>query len=107
MSEDRGAKTARFEVGSEQFVVLSVPNQVDPLKDLLTEAEFDVALQLLQGKSNNSIASHRGTSSRTVANQVAAIFRKLEVRSRTELTALLRKPSSPDSPEGGSPGSEG
>jgi DNA-binding NarL/FixJ family response regulator len=42
---------------------------------------------LLEGKRNADIARERGTSVRTVANQVAAIFRKLKVRSRAELVA--------------------
>ncbi len=53
----------------------------------LTRAEHDVARRLLAGESNAAIAIARGTSARTVANQVAAVFRKLGVGSRAQLAA--------------------
>ncbi|MFW6051367.1 MAG: response regulator transcription factor [Myxococcota bacterium] len=56
----------------------------------LTAAEREVARALLQGASLADIARTRGTSPRTVANQVQSIYRKLHVRSRTELGATLR-----------------
>lgn len=55
----------------------------------LTGAEQAVAAQIVDGTSNQAIAEQRGTSVRTVANQVAQIFRKLGVQSRAELVALL------------------
>jgi DNA-binding CsgD family transcriptional regulator len=55
--------------------------------DLLTGAELEVAAALIEGASNQRIAGARGFSVRTVANQVASIFRKLGVRSRGELAA--------------------
>ena len=51
----------------------------------LTKAEAELARQLLLGASNREIAKSRGTSRFTVANQIASIFRKLEVHSRAEL----------------------
>ncbi|HEY6462706.1 MAG TPA: helix-turn-helix transcriptional regulator [Polyangiaceae bacterium] len=54
----------------------------------LTPAESEVACHLLAGRSNAEIASLRGSSLRTVANQVASVFRKLDVRSRLELVAF-------------------
>ena len=76
-----------FRVGTEEFAVLSYP--VTPLSPPpeLTNAERHVVVALLQGKSNAEIARERGTSPRTIANQVAAVFRKLGVRSRAELAA--------------------
>jgi|KBSSwiStaDraftv2_1062776.scaffolds.fasta_scaffold947626_2 DNA-binding CsgD family transcriptional regulator len=56
-------------------------------KSLLTPSEEEVALAMLAGRSNAEIAGIRGTSPRTVANQIAGIFQKLGVRSRTELAA--------------------
>ena len=55
--------------------------------DELTPAERQVALAVLAGYSNAEIARTRGSSPRTVANQIASIFRKLGVRSRGELAA--------------------
>jgi DNA-binding CsgD family transcriptional regulator len=53
----------------------------------LSPAEREVVLSLLQGKSNGDIAAARGTSDRTVANQIASIYKKLGVRSRAQLAA--------------------
>jgi DNA-binding CsgD family transcriptional regulator len=53
----------------------------------LTAAEREVAGFILRGRSNGEIASARRTSARTVANQIAAIFRKVGVSSRAELVA--------------------
>jgi DNA-binding CsgD family transcriptional regulator len=54
----------------------------------LSSAESDVARHILAGRSNSEIAALRRCSARTVANQVASLFRKLGVRSRLELVAL-------------------
>ncbi|MBP8805012.1 MAG: helix-turn-helix transcriptional regulator [Kofleriaceae bacterium] len=56
----------------------------------LTEAERAIVRRIAAGDSNRAIADARGTSARTVANQVAAIFAKLGVASRSELLARLR-----------------
>ena len=53
----------------------------------LTAAETQIAVALIGGHSNAAIGRLRGSSTRTVANQVASIYRKLGVHSRTELTA--------------------
>lgn len=42
---------------------------------------------IFAGESNDDIARRRGTSPRTVANQIASIFRKHGVGSRAELVA--------------------
>ncbi len=55
----------------------------------LGEVEQEILELLLRGHDNRSIAERRGTSPRTVANQIASIFRKLGVRSRAELMAKL------------------
>lgn len=44
---------------------------------------------LLDGASNAEIAAARGTSRRTVANQIATIFRKLDASSRVDLAARI------------------
>jgi DNA-binding CsgD family transcriptional regulator len=54
----------------------------------LSEAEREVVLAILDGRSNADIALARGRSVRTVANQAASAFRKLGVRSRSELATL-------------------
>lgn len=51
----------------------------------LSPAETEVALLALSGHTNSQIAEKRGTSSRTVANQMASLLRKLGLSSRREL----------------------
>lgn len=55
----------------------------------LIARELAVARLACEGHSNAEIAGMRGTSVRTVANQLAAIYGKLGVGSRVELIAAL------------------
>jgi DNA-binding NarL/FixJ family response regulator len=55
----------------------------------LTSAESEVAGLLLMGLSDQEIARQRGTTTRTVANQLQAIYVKLGRSSRAELVAYL------------------
>ena len=55
--------------------------------EALTAAEGEIVRAILEGQSNAAIARARGAAVRTVANQVASVFRKLGVRSRAELVA--------------------
>jgi DNA-binding NarL/FixJ family response regulator len=78
-------------LADQRLAVLSVPLATADAAVGLTEAESDVVTGLLQGLSNREIAARRGSSARTVANQVATVFRKLGVRSRAELAAALMR----------------
>ncbi|HLK39580.1 MAG TPA: helix-turn-helix transcriptional regulator [Polyangiaceae bacterium] len=78
-----------FRLGEAQFAVLSVPLHDSRALAGLTEAERQVATLAAAGLSNASIARCRRTSSRTVANQMASILRKLGVGSRYGLAARL------------------
>lgn len=55
----------------------------------LSEAERAVVGLAVVGLSNKDIASRRGSSPRTVANQLASAYRRLGVGSRAELIARL------------------
>jgi DNA-binding NarL/FixJ family response regulator len=55
----------------------------------LTSAEREVALLVLDGLTNAEIGVQRKTTPRTVANQVGAIFRKLDLHGRLELIRRL------------------
>ena len=88
-----GLRASRFRLDREELAVLSFPLPRAVLPDALTDAEREVAQGILDCKSNAAIASERGTSARTVANQAAAIFRKCNVRSRGELVAVLARTS--------------
>lgn len=60
-----------------------------PRAEGLTAAEEEVLALLLDGYDTATISERRGTSPRTTANQVASIYKKLEVGSRAELAAKL------------------
>ena len=65
----------------------------------LTGSEQEVLALLMRGASNEEIGRARGRSVKTVANQLASIFVKLGVQSRTE--AVLKVRGSPPTPRGG------
>jgi DNA-binding CsgD family transcriptional regulator len=58
----------------------------------LSEAEHAVAWLAAEGHSNEEIARRRGSTSRTVANQLGEVYRKLGISGRRELGAWLRRP---------------
>lgn len=75
-------------VGDDELVVMSLPSAAEAIAGL-TSAEHAVARDAIAGHSNAEIARRRGSSPRTVANQLAAIYRKLGVGSRAELAVML------------------
>jgi DNA-binding NarL/FixJ family response regulator len=79
-------RVERFGLLGEEYAVFSfaVDSEADA-GERLTDAERGVLALLLAGDSNSTIAARRGTSVRTVANQVASIFKKLGICSRGEL----------------------
>jgi DNA-binding CsgD family transcriptional regulator len=86
----RDLQASVIELGSGSYILLSFFR--DDSEAVLTDAERQVALAILAGRSNAEIARIRGTSPRTIANQVAHIFRKLGVKSRSEFVALRQCP---------------
>jgi len=84
-----GLRASRVEIDGEELAVFSFPLPPPTLPESLSAAERDVAIAVLEGLSNSEIAASRGTSARTVANQVASLLRKLGVRSRAEAVAAL------------------
>ena len=81
-----GAGRAAAELAGA-FVIVSLPLGAGQWQRTLTAAERDIAQWVLLGESNKRIAERRGTSVRTVANQIAGIYYKLGVTSRAELAA--------------------
>ena len=78
-----------MKVGDERLVVLELP-RVDPSTlQGLTETERAIVMRVVDGESNEHIAAERGVSPRTVANQLATVFRKLGVSGRAELVAAI------------------
>jgi DNA-binding NarL/FixJ family response regulator len=69
----------------EEFGVFVWDTDAAPPVPALTTAEAAVLRELVAGRSNAEIAKLRSTSARTIANQVAALLRKLGATSRYEL----------------------
>ena len=87
---DSAAEVRRLELADEPLTVLVLPvHEAHFDRARVTPAERAVAEEILDGASNAVIATRRKTSVRTVANQVASMLRKFNVRSRTELVARL------------------
>lgn len=63
---------------------MQVSTSLETLSQLLTERQVDVLRLLSQGKPNKLIARELGISEGTVKIHLAAVFRALNVRNRTE-----------------------
>ena len=75
---------------SDRLILVSVP--VAPALEgteaaVLTQAERAVAELAASGLSNAAIARRRRCAPRTIANQLAAIYKKLGIESRRKLRA--------------------
>ena len=82
------ARSVKFSVAGQEYVILSVPIGLAEERTL-SPAEAAVAAAALQGLSTPEIARRRSTSPRTVANQLASAFQKLNVHSRSELATYF------------------
>jgi DNA-binding CsgD family transcriptional regulator len=82
---------AVYELGgaSGDYVLVVAPLPASAALERCTAAEREVLAELVAGASNREIARRRGRSVRTVANQVASLFRRFGVASRRELLAAL------------------
>lgn len=69
--------------------VLSIPRPDLALEAVLPAAELSVIRSLVEGACYREIARARGTSTRTIANQISAVFRRLRVSGRNELVQRL------------------
>jgi DNA-binding NarL/FixJ family response regulator len=81
-----------FTVGEDQFALIEFPLapgrfERNPGRPL-SPGEQAVVELVLRGLSSAEIARVRGTSCRTVANQLATAYGKLGVKSRRELAAM-------------------
>jgi DNA-binding CsgD family transcriptional regulator len=81
--------TRRFTIAGQPLVYISAPVASVERFAALTPAERSVAFLAASGATHAEIAKARGSSPRTVANQLARIYRKLGVGSRVELVALV------------------
>lgn len=90
--EQNGALAATlsfFQRGSEQLRVVAAPRPDRRLVKALPPAELAVVRALIEGHCYAEIAEHRGTSTRTIANQITAVFRRMRVSGRSELLERL------------------
>jgi DNA-binding NarL/FixJ family response regulator len=78
--------SARFdEARSDGRWVLSVEVPAKSLRNRLSQAEYEVAQLTIEGASHAQIAQARASSVRTVANQLASVFQKLDASGRAAL----------------------
>jgi DNA-binding CsgD family transcriptional regulator len=85
----RVARMRVVEVQGKKYQVVFVERPDRDLPKALSSAEAAVVRLLVEGLSHAEIARVRGTSRRTVANQLGASFRKLHVSGRIQLLAEL------------------
>lgn len=86
------AQRSALEARGQSFVTISAARPDRALETRVSAAEYAVAQLLVEGHPYSKIAALRGTSARTVANQVSAVFRKLDVSGRTQLVGSLLPP---------------
>lgn len=85
-----GFSLERFSLGGAWYVVLSYPATTPDADSTLSRAELEVVSAVLRGETTSQIAAARGTTLRTIANQLASAYAKLRVGSRAELAARFR-----------------
>jgi len=83
------ARLLEMDLHGKRWLVGAHPLLSDGDLSTLSPAEREVATALVAGSTSAEVAKRRGTSARTVANQIASIFMKLGVNSRVELAARL------------------
>lgn len=77
-----------FYVDGLELVVFELEVELE-FPESFTQAERDVARLLCEGHGTAAIAERRGSRYRTIANQLASMYRKAGVHSSPELVALL------------------
>jgi DNA-binding CsgD family transcriptional regulator len=81
----------------DELLLIRVPSEetLAERAERLTPSERAVVALAVAGRSNGAIASLRGSSRRTIANQLAAAYDKLGLSGRRELRAKLRARGTP------------
>ena len=77
--------------GDSRKFVEGLANEIDrQLSEWkLTNAEKEITLLILKGLTNKEVGEVRGTSERTIRQQVTSIFQKSNLRSRLELSTYF------------------
>jgi len=96
-SQKRWGRVSEVLEAGLHYRVISVARPEAELAPLLTPAQYEVVRLLMEGKSHVEIASLRQRSTRTIANQLGAVFRKLGVSGRSELirSLIVQAPEGP------------
>jgi DNA-binding NarL/FixJ family response regulator len=84
-----GVARARVSEYAAGKLLVSVAWPKQSLLGRLSSSERAVTELMIAGLTNREISRHRGTSMRTVANQLASIFAKFKLSGRLELMAHL------------------
>lgn len=90
MSDEHRARVGRLRRGAREYAYLSYAPRALARPAALTNAEAQIAELVLRGASSAEIARARGVSLRTIANQLASIYRKVGVCTRAELILALQ-----------------
>ena len=75
--------------GNPAHRIVSAPRLEGCLSALVSTIELQVVKLFVDGQSYKEIASRRGTSPRTIANQLSSVFRKAGISGRPELLVYL------------------
>jgi DNA-binding NarL/FixJ family response regulator len=78
-----------LEIAGTRVDVVGMDRPERAIAGLVPGAELEVIASLVEGCSYTEIATRRGTAVRTIANQIAASFRRLNVSGRSELIQRL------------------
>lgn len=81
----------RFHQIGQGLLLVAVPKRLSSSLETLTDSELGVARLAAAGVSNRAAAALRGSATRTIANQLASVYRKLGISGRRELRAHLRE----------------
>ena len=82
-------RSSRFAIHEQQLCTVATRRPDLHLAKTLPSAELAVIRRLVEGFSYADIAAERRTSTRTIANQITAVFRRLRVSGRNELVRRL------------------
>lgn len=86
MGAERWADRARAEIGVSGQ---KARRRSEPRSDELTSQELQVALIVAEGATNKEAGARLFLSAKTIESHLGRIYRKLGIRSRTELAALV------------------
>lgn len=86
-----GIEAHRLDVDSDAYVIFRLPGPSTFVPGCLSRAEREVVRAVLDGKSNREIARQRGTSVRTVANQLHAVYLKCGLSGRLQLVRVCQR----------------